>query len=111
MRLPQAAAQDWVRQPVQAAALMVDGQPQHSWRAFLEQLPNRHWAAVVRGPPAAAVDAHGVSGGQADHRCGLTCTARAARTHQCCLPCVSMLQVTWIPHRQAELACLYASAD
>jgi 4'-phosphopantetheinyl transferase len=62
VRLPQASAQDWMRQPVQQATLAVDGQPQHSWRAFLQQLPNRHWTAVVRGPPAAAVDAFGVSG-------------------------------------------------
>jgi len=51
-------------QPVQGAALVVDGQLQHYWRAFLQQLPNRHWAAVVRGPPSAVVDADGVSGGR-----------------------------------------------
>jgi 4'-phosphopantetheinyl transferase len=62
VRLPHASAQDWLRQPVQQATLAVDGQPQHSWRAFLQQLPNRHWVAVVRGPPIAAVDAFGVSG-------------------------------------------------
>lgn len=61
--LPQASNQGWARQPVQPAILTVVGQPQESrnWRAFLQQLPNRHWAAVVRGPPAAAVDANGVS--------------------------------------------------
>jgi hypothetical protein len=46
---------------VQAVRLLVDGQPQHRWRAFLQQLPNRHWVCVVRGPPDAAVDAIGVS--------------------------------------------------
>ena len=59
--LPAATANDWALQPVQTAALVVDGQLQCDWRAFLQQLPNRHWVAVVRGPPAAAVDAEGVS--------------------------------------------------
>jgi phosphopantetheinyl transferase len=61
--LPQASSQDWARQPVQPAGLTVVGQQQESgnWRAFLQQLPNQHWVAVVRGPPAAAVDANGVS--------------------------------------------------
>ncbi|WIA35520.1 hypothetical protein OEZ86_003946 [Tetradesmus obliquus] len=47
------------QQPVQAVRLLVDGQPQPQWRAFLQQLPGRHWVCVVRGPPAAAVDAIG----------------------------------------------------
>lgn len=69
VRLPQATGINWMLQPVQAAALVVDGQLQHYWRAFLQQLPNRHWAAVVRGPPSAVVDADGVSGGHRGCRC------------------------------------------
>ncbi|KAF8065883.1 Aasdhppt [Scenedesmus sp. PABB004] len=45
--------------PVRRGALLVDGQPAPRWRVFLQQLPGRHWVAVARGPPDAAVDAHG----------------------------------------------------
>lgn len=51
----------WAGQPVQCAQLVVDGVPQVCWRAFVQRLPNRHWVAVVRGPPADAIDAFGVS--------------------------------------------------
>ncbi|KAF6252582.1 4'-phosphopantetheinyl transferase [Scenedesmus sp. NREL 46B-D3] len=57
---PAAAAQQGQQQPVQAVRLLVDGQLQPRWRAFLQQLPNRHCVCVVRGPPEAAVDAFGV---------------------------------------------------
>lgn len=47
-------------QPVQAVQLVVDGRPQPRWRAYLQQLPHRHWVAVVRAPPECVVDAAGV---------------------------------------------------
>lgn len=54
---------DICKQPVQALQLVVDGVLQHQWRVFVQQLGSGHWVAVARGPPAAVVDAHGVSVG------------------------------------------------
>ena len=47
-----------------AATVSVRGEPADGWAFFLHNLGGGHWAAVARAPPAAVVDAWGVSAAQ-----------------------------------------------
>ncbi len=44
------------------ASLCLSGAEREDWAFRLHKLPQGHWAAVARAPPAQIVDAHGVSG-------------------------------------------------
>lgn len=46
------------------ASVSVGNHTRRKWRFYMEELGNRHWVSVARGPPSDIVDAHGEFKGQ-----------------------------------------------